>query len=500
MSKLMTQGSRLNDPETWTMKTSWRIAVWIVLAALPLCGSADTPDTAKRANILLIAIDDLNDWIGCMGGHPQAKTPNIDGLAARGVLFANAHCQSPVCNPSRASLMTSLYPSSSGIYFLSPDLQESPVARKTTLMPKRFVDEGYHVTGAGKLFHGNQNAKYLPNYGGSFGGFGPRPKKKLGPYPGHPLWDWGVYPERDEQMPDHQIASWGIARLQEKHDKPLFLATGFYRPHVPQYAPQKWFDLYPVETLQLPKTLADDLKDISAYGRDITRLKHVAPTHDWVLENEQWKPLVQSYLACVSFVDEQVGRVLRALEESPYADNTYIVLFTDHGFHIGEKERHAKRSLWRDGTRTPLVIAGPGIAGGRKCQEPAQLLDIYPTLLDLTGHAADPLHEGRSLVPLLKNADANWPHMARTSFGPGNYAIISKRYRFIQYNDGSEEFYDHDHDPHEWNNVVDEPRYAEAVTKHRLRIPQSRHAILGTRSTGHSSYSASEMNREKKER
>lgn len=452
---------------------------------------------AEKPNVLLIAVDDLNDWTGCMGGHPQAKTPNIDHLASLGVLFTNAQCQSPVCNPSRASLMTSLYPSTSGIYFLNPDLKESPVAVKSKLMPERFREEGYYVTGAGKLFHngGRQNERYLPNYGGAFGHFGPMPPKKISTFPGHPLWDWGVYPERDEQMPDHQIASWGVEQLKKTYDKPLFLATGFYRPHVPQFAPQKWFDLYPLDTLKLPKTIPDDLKDISRYGIDITRLKHVAPTHEWVIKNDQWKPLVQSYLACVSFVDAQVGRVVSALEESPYAENTFIVLFSDHGFHLGEKERYAKRSLWEDGARTPMIIVGPGIARGKKCDKPVQLLDIYPTLLELTGLKADPTHEGHSLVPLLKNPEADWPHVARTSFGPGNYAIVSKRYRYIQYNDSSEELYDHADDPHEWNNVAGNPKYAEIVKQHRLHVPKERHTILGAGSTGHQSYQASEANR-----
>ena len=479
------------------MNHSKLITMTLLISALSLIQLATEADAATddgKPNVLLIAVDDLNDWVGCMGGHPQMKSPNIDRLASRGVLFTNGHCQSPVCNPSRASLTTSLYPSSSGIYFLSPDLAASPVSRKNKLMPTRFKEEGYHVTGAGKLFHGGQNKKYMPNYAGSFGGFGPRPKKKLTSYPGHPLWDWGAFPATDAQMPDHKIASWGVSQLKKKHDKPLFLVTGFYRPHVPQYAPQKWFDLYPLDTLKLPKTVPDDLKDISQYGRDITRLKHVAPTHEWVIKNGEWKPLVQSYLACVSFVDAQIGKVLTALDESEYADNTYIVLFSDHGFHLGEKERYAKRSLWEDGARTPIIIVGPGIASGKTCTKPVQLLDIYPTLLDLTGHQADPLHEGHSLVPLLKDSKADWPHVARTSFGPGNYAIVSERYRFIQYNDGTEEFYDHTKDPNEWHNVAKDPEYAEVIKQHRLHIPKGRHKVLGNGSTGHHSYSASELN------
>ena len=459
---------------------------------LRLFASQPNVIAAEKYNVLLIPVDDLNDWIGCLGGHPQVKTPNIDRLAARGMLFSNAHCQSPVCNPSRASMMTSLYPSTSGIYSLNPDLSESSVSMKNVVMPRRFQADGYEVAAAGKIFHGNSNAKHFPNYAGSFGGFGPMPKQKLSSFPGHKLWDWGAFPERDELMPDCMIADWGVEALSKDYDRPFFLATGFFRPHVPQFAPQKWFDMYPLDTLRLPKVIEDDLADISQYGVNITRLEHVAPTHDWVVANDEWKPLVQSYLACVSFVDAQVGKVLDALDASPYRDNTYVVLYSDHGFHLGEKERWAKRSIWEDGARVPIIIAGPGIPEGKVCNKPVELLDIYPTLLQLTGLEADPGHEGQSLVALLENPEAPWEHFARSSFGPGNYAIISERYRYITYNDGSEEFYDHKTDPQEWHNEIDNPKYADIIKSHRLAIPQERHEPLGSGSTGHNSYSASE--------
>ncbi|RKN78662.1 sulfatase [Ulvibacterium marinum] len=476
------------------------ISVTPIIAFLFLLGAChqnrktEKLNEPERPNILLIAVDDLNDWIGILGGHPQAKTPHMDRLARRGVLFSNAHCQAPVCNPSRASIMTSLYPSTTGIYFLNPDITESPIASKNVVMPKRFQQEGYDVFAAGKLFHNGKgiNETHIPNYAGQFGGFGPMPKEKISTYPGHPLWDWGVYPERDEQMPDYQIASWAEEHLAEKQDQPFWMGVGFYRPHVPQFAPQKWFDLYPLESLELPKTIARDLEDISSYGISITREKHVSPTHDWVLENDEWKPLVQSYLACVSFVDEQVGRVINALDNGDYGDNTYVVLFSDHGFHIGEKERHAKRSLWEDGSRVPMIIMGPGIPEGKVCNKPVQLLDIYPTLLELSGLEHDSKHEGNSLVPLLQNTEVEWPHYARTSFGPGNYAIVSEDYRFIQYRDGSEEFYDHKSDPNEWYNQVGNAKYEAVVQQHRDQIPQLWHPILGKGSTGHLSYQASE--------
>ncbi|MBF0432415.1 MAG: sulfatase [Fibrobacteria bacterium] len=473
------------------MLNSVRVSI-IKLILFWLIGFCYTQTTDKKPNVLFIAVDDLNDWIGVMGGHPQAKTPNIDALASRGVLFTNAHCQAPVCSPSRASLMSSRFPGSTGIYFLSPDPSDSPVINVNNFLPKRFAREGYQVAGAGKLFHGDQSRDYWPNWAGDFGGFGPLPSNKLSSFPGHPLWDWGAYPERDDQMPDYKIAGWAVNALAQQYTAPFLLGVGFYRPHVPQYAPQKWFDLYPLETLQLPAVVTNDLDDIPEYGIGLTRLEHVAPTHDWVVENDEWKPLVQSYLACVSFVDDQVGKVIKALDSSPYKDSTFIVLFTDHGFHLGEKERWAKRSLWRDGTSTPMIIAGPGVAEGKISNKPVQLLDIYPTLLELTGHEPDPGHEGNSLVPLLNDSLANWPHIARTSFGPGNTSIISQDYRYIHYNDGSEEFYDEIKDPHEWNNLLMNPNYAELIAEHRKHLPKDLYEILGTGSTGHDAFRAAE--------
>lgn len=461
-----------------------------VLFSIPSFGN-------PQMNMVLIAIDDLNDWVGCLGGHPQAKTPNIDRLAARGILFSNANCQSPVCNPSRASMMSGLYPETTGIYFLSPPPDQSPAIDATSFMPQRFLDEGYCVRGAGKLFHNgeNQNETYIPNYGGQFGAFGPYPDKKLTPFPGEMLWDWGVFPEHDNQMPDFKIASWAEEQLKQTFSRPFWIGVGFYRPHVPLYAPQKWFDLYPLETLQLPEVAENDLDDLSEYAINLTRLKHISPTMEWVEENNQWKPLVQSYLACVSFVDHQVGRVLDALDASPYAGNTLVVLYSDHGFHLGEKEHFAKRTLWQDGTGVPLIIAGPGIARGAICAKPVQLLDLYPTLLDLAGLKADPRHEGHSLKPLLKNPAAEWPYVARCSFGPGNVAVISERYRYIHYNDGSEELYDEQADPHEWHNLAHNPENENVLEKYRAALPAAYHEILGKGSTGHAAYRETERRR-----
>ena len=447
---------------------------------------------SKKPNVLLISIDDLNDWVGCMGGHPQAKTPNIDRLAKMGTLFNNAHCQSPVCNPSRASMMTGRYPHTSGVYFLSPDLKEAPVLKNLKTMPEVFADHGYKTMAAGKIYHRGDKRffqEYLPT-----GGFGPRPPKKISQPHGHPLWDWGIFPDDDNVMPDMKCAKWAVDQLSQKHDKPFFMGVGFYRPHVPMFATKKWFDMHPKDKIKLPAVPSDDLNDLSQYAIDLTNLEHVSPTHEWVTGAGQWEHAVQSYLASVTFADHCLGLVLDALEKSKYADNTIIALFSDHGFHLGEKERWAKRSLWEDGTRVPVVVVAPGHKASQKTNRPAELLDIFPTLLELAGLPKDETQEGQSLVPLMKNPKREWKHPAITSFGLGNYSIRSTNYRFIQYFDGSRELYDLRDDPHEWKNLIENPKMPQVIQEHASFIPQKQHPILPGNSTGHKAYGAAKQN------
>lgn len=463
------------------------------LALLFICCLATIPAAAAdQPNVLLISIDDLNDWVGCLEGHPQAKTPNIDRLAGMGTLFENSHCQSPVCNPSRASMMTGRYPHTTGIYFLSPDLQQAPVLSSVKTMPEVFADNGYATMAAGKLFH-TGDKRFFMEYQPT-GGFGPRPNKKISQPHGHPLWDWGVYPDDDNVMPDMKAAKWAVSQLNKKHDKPFFMGVGFYRPHVPMYAPKKWFDLHPRKNIQLPLTKTDDRNDLSQYAVDLTNLQHVSPTHEWMTESGQWDHAVQSYLASVSFADHCLGMVLDALLSSEHADNTIVVLFSDHGFHLGEKQRWAKRSLWEDGTRVPVVISAPGFKTNQRTNQPAELLDLFPTLLQLAGLPADASQQGQSLVPLMKDPDTDWNHPAITSFGPGNFAIRSQRYRFIEYYDGSRELYDLSNDPHEWTNIVANPENESVVAKHAAFLPKNQHAVLPGTSTGHSAYAAANAN------
>ncbi|TWU18798.1 sulfatase [Allorhodopirellula heiligendammensis] len=452
------------------------------------CLASASAHAAERPNVLLISIDDLNDWVGCLGGHPQAETPNIDRLADMGTLFSNAHCQSPVCNPSRASMMTGRYPHTTGIYFLAPDLKQAPVLDGVKTLPEAFAGAGYKTMATGKIFH-TGDKRFFQEYQPS-GGFGPTPKEKISQPHGHPLWDWGVYPEDDNLMPDMKAAKWAAMQLKSIHDKPFFMGVGFYRPHVPMYAPQKWFDMHPIEKVKLPLVREDDRDDLSQYAIDLTNLMHVSPTHQWVTEANEWEHAVQSYLASVSFADHCLGIVLDALESSEYAENTIVVLFSDHGFHLGEKQRWAKRSLWEDGTRVPVIVSAPGFEKDQRTNQPVELLDVFPTLLELADLPADADQEGQSLVPLMRDPAADWNHPAITSFGRGNFAVRSERYRFIQYLDGSQELYDLANDPHEWTNLASEADYQQIVAELAASIPEKQHAVLPGNSTGHQAYGA----------
>lgn len=423
-------------------------------------------------NVLLLMVDDLNDWIGAMVGHPQAKTPNIDRLAARGVTFMNAHCQAPICGPSRASLMTGLLPSTTGIYGQINDRNLRGASETIADLP--FLPEAlgrtHQTMGVGKLFHNHAPDGVFDKSGGREAGFGPKPPERLKWDRAKTSTDWGPFPDRDEEMPDSRTAAWAIERLEEERNNPFFLAVGFLRPHVPWHVPKKWFDLYPPGELEMPPYLPGDHEDVPEISKRLHEVP-MMPTTEWARESGEWRNIVQAYLACVSFVDHQVGRVLDALEAGPYGDSTVVVLCGDHGYHIGEKNRFAKHSVWEEATRTPLIIAGPGIEQGRRCTKPVGLIDLYPTLLDYCGALPEASNEGYSLRPLLEDPEADWPHMAITTYGRNNHAVRSEHFRYIRYEDGSEELYDHRVDDAEWKNLADDPEYAQVKRDLARHLP-----------------------------
>ena len=409
-------------------------------------------------NVFLIMVDDLNDWVGYLGGHPQALTPNIDRLARRGVAFHNAHTNAPLCGPSRSSMLTGLRPSSSGIYFHINDqsLVTHSEEQQIKLLPGYFKDQGYKTLAVGKIFHQGDRAEVFDEYGG-LSNFGPRPERrfKYDPKwfdkPGGTSTDWGAYPAHDTLTYDHRIADWAVDQLSKKQQGPFLLAAGFMRPHVPWYVPKKWLDAFPLEEVQLPAYDSLDWEDLPEVASQMTHWP-MMPEMEWMLEEGRWQEAVQAYLASVHFVDHQIGRVLDALEASAYADNTLIVLASDHGYHVGEKGLFQKGTLWRRSTQIPMIWAGPGIVQGAT-QEPASLLDIYPTLVDgCWGQSSNQL-EGRSLVPILRGSAASIDNYAVTTFGPGNHAVYTKEWHLIEYDDGSQELYNLAKDPNERRNA-----------------------------------------------
>lgn len=413
----------------------------------------------SRPNVLFMAIDDLNDWIGCLGGHPDVKTPNLDALAARGVLFSNAHCAAPACNPSRAALMTGIRPSTSGVYTNSQPWRKSPVLRDAVAIPQHFMAHGYKVIGSGKIYHSNYPdppswQEYWPSQKDNKPN-DPVRKEKSPAAKAH--FDWGPLDVPAEQMGDWQVADWVISQLGKQHEKPFFLGCGFFRPHLPWYVPRKYFDMYPPDKITLPNVKEDDLDDVPPAGK---RMALKDGDHARVLEHNAWRQAVQGYLASISFVDDCVGRVITALDNSPHRDNTLVVLWSDHGWHLGEKLHWRKFALWEEATHNVLMVVAPGTTSpGGRCPATVNLLDIYPTLIDLCGLEPKKELEGNSLLPLLKNPQAKWDRPTLTTHERNNHSVRSDRWRYIQYADGSEELYDHSVDELEWTNLATDPQY-----------------------------------------
>ena len=443
-------------------------AMFAVATMLSLCAGRAGAEKAGKPNVLFIAVDDLNDWTNSLGGYPSVKTANLDRLAARGEFFTRAYCSAPACNPSRASLLTGIRPSTSGVYLNSnPWRAQMPDA---VTLPQHFMAAGYKVHGAGKIFHGGFKDPQ------SWQVYFTRPKSM---YPeNRPCnnirpashFDWGPITGGDADMGDTQVTDFGVNFLAEKHGRPFFLAVGIFRPHLPWYAPRKYFDEYPLSEVVLPKVNNDDLDDVPPIGVQMAR---PAGDHAKVLAQKQWEKAVQGYLACINYTDGQIGRLLDALDGSPHAKNTIIVLWTDHGWHLGEKLHWRKFTLWEEAGRVPMIFVVPGLTkAGTSCQRTVSLLDIYPTLSDLCGLPVGKHLEGRSLKPLLTDPEAEWDRPVITTHGRNNHSVRSERWRYIRYRDGTEELYDHENDPMEWTNLAGEAEHAEMKKMLAGRLPK----------------------------
>jgi arylsulfatase A-like enzyme len=437
-----------------------------------------------RPNVLFIGVDDLRDWVGHLSGHPNAKTPNIDRLAKRGVSFTRAYCSAPLCNPSRISLLTGVAPSKSGVYGNGEKLRQK-LPDTVTLM-QHFRASGYSVRGAGKIFHGT-SAYDMDSWDIFFKSSGSKKHrvKRDSSLPKSAWVPWGALACSDDEMLDGINAKWIITELKKPQEKPFFLAYGLTKPHLTWSVPQKYFDLHPLEGIKLPPTKKGDLDDLPAFGKKLAREVYdpsgerdfaVKPNGDHanVIANNQWLKAVQAYLATISFADAQIGRVLDALDRSGHADNTIVVLWGDHGWHLGEKEHWRKHALWDVSTRTPLIFSAPrGVAKDKLCQRPVSLIDIYPTLIDLCGLPKRRGLDGQSLKSLLENPERKWDRPVVITYGLNNHAVQTERWRYIRYRDGGQELYDHERDPNEWTNLASIPKYSPQKTKLSKWLPST---------------------------
>ncbi|MCX6608085.1 MAG: sulfatase [Acidobacteria bacterium] len=426
-----------------------------------------------KPNVLFIAVDDLNDWISCLGGHPQSKTPNFDRLAAMGTLFTSAHCAAPLCNPSRAALMTGIHPSSSGVYTNNQPWRGAKLLAKAVTLPQYFTANGYRSIGSGKTYHDSYAdpeswEAYFPTKKQQKP-VDPKPAKlPANGLPGGNL-DWGPLTVTDEAMGDHKVVDWVTGQMNAKQDKPLFLACGLYKPHLPWHIPQKYFDLYPLDSIILPKINGDDLDDVPPIGK-----KFAKPNgdHKMVTDAGLWKQGVQAYLAAIAFADAELGRLLDAYDKSEFKKNSVIVLWSDHGWHLGEKLHWRKFSLWEEATHNVLMMVAPGLTKpNTRCDRTVSLMDVYPTLVDLCGLPKRPELEGVSLRPLLTNPNAAWDRPAVTTYFRNNHSVRSDAWRYIRYEDGTEELYDRVKDPLEWKNLAADPKLAPVKLKLAKWLP-----------------------------
>lgn len=424
-------------------------------------------EPADRPPVIFIAVDDLNDWVGCLNGHPQTYTPNVDRLAARGVLFRAAHCAAPLCNPSRAALLSGVRPHESGVYLNAQPWR--PALPQAVTIPQYFAQQGYHVAGGGKIFHGafNEPAAFSEYFGAERS---PRPLPAHVHRPGAKSnLTWGPVEGDDDVMGDAQLVDWAIEKLNETREKPLFLAVGFRKPHLSWFVPKKYFAQHPLSGVKLPPLIDHDLDDVPEAGRAMAQSND---DHPAILKSGLHQEAVQAYLATISFHDAQLGRLLDALDAHPRGKEAIIVYWSDHGWHLGEKEHWRKFTLWERATRVPLIISAPGTTKpGTTCDRTVDLMTLYPTLIELCGLPARAELRNPSLVPLLRDPQSSWPHYALTTFMRGNHSVRRDQWRLIRYADGSEELYDHQSDPNEWTNLAGDSKYASIASELRELLP-----------------------------
>ena len=421
---------------------------------------------AEKPNVLFIAVDDLNDWIGCLGGHPQAKTPQIDALAARGVNFSRAYCASPVCNPSRTALMTGLRSSSSGVYGNDVNRRATRCADVVALN-SWMHDHGYRTLAAGKIYHGDGDQW------GTWDEYDKNTGKELPPGKGENDGVAGIRfapaDGQDEDTHDFHTVEYCLEQLNKKHDRPFFLACGLHTPHMAWNVPRKYYDLFPLESIQLPVVNEHDLDDVPSAGQ---KMANPQGDHAAMLKSGRWKEAVRGYLAAGAYCDAMIGKLMKGFDQCPNKDNTIIVFWGDHGWHLGEKQHWRKFALWEEATRAPLFFVAPGVTQPNStCARTVDFMSIYPTLCELCGLATPSHVQGVSIKALLADPAAAWDRPALTTHGYQNHAVRSEKWRYIHYANGDEELYDEVVDPLEWKNLALDTQYAAVKAELAKYLP-----------------------------
>lgn len=434
---------------------------------------------AEPYNVLFIAVDDLNNALGCYG-HPLVQSPHIDRLAAQGLTFERAYCQFPLCSPSRTSLFTGLRPDQTRVYDLQTHFRDT--IPDVVTLPQLFRQNGYFVGRVGKLYHygvpGQIGTDGLDDPQSWDQVVNPRGRDKdeedkvTNLHAGRPglgaAFAWHESDGEDEEYTDGMVATEVIKMLQQHRDKPFFIGCGFYRPHVPWIVPQTYFDLYPVENIELPFNPPNDRDDVPAPAF------HVNP-FNYGFSDEDLKRAIRAYYAATTHMDMQVGRVLNALEQMSLLEKTIVVLWGDNGYHLGEHGSWQKQSLFEESARVPLIIAVPGArTKGQISPRIVETLDLYPTLADYCGLDAPANLAGVSLRPLIEKPRRRWNRAALTQVRRGTrdnwfkgYSLRTERWRYTEWDGGSKgiELYDHQEDPREFKNLAQNPAHSRIIAQ-----------------------------------
>ncbi len=460
-----------------------RLLLGVALVCLP---AANAGAAERKLNVLFVAVDDMNNDLGCYD-HPLVQSPNIDRLARMGVRFDRSYCQFPLCSPSRSSLMTGLRPSTTRVFDLKYHFRKG--LPDVVTLPQMFMNNDYYAARVGKIYHyGNPDDigtsglddppswKHVVNPAGRDKTvlendiMNYTPKRGLGSAMAFLSDARG----KDEEHTDGKVALEGIKLIEEHKDKPFFLAIGFYKPHTPYVAPKKYFDLYPMDKIELPQEPEEHLKNVP-----MPALASTTPRPYFGVTRDQARECKQAYYAAISFVDAQIGKLLETMDKHKLWDNTVVVFWSDHGYHLGEHGLWMKQSLFEESARVPLIIVAPGARGnGQVCTRTVEVVDLYPTLADLAGLTPPKNLEGVSLKPLLDDPKKAWNRPAFTQVERANfpgYSVRTERWSYIEWDDGNKgaQLYDHDADPHEFKNLIDDPRYTKVVQEMKGLVKQN---------------------------